>query len=360
MKALLILLLVCCVAASVNAQITITAADVSTQLAVGNSLINRLDTLTTSVYIGVPGSTANTWNFGGLATHLLDTLRSVTPSGTPYIGWFPGATHALQQRQTLMGITGTVWLYLQLGTDLLTRGAGGDGPTPLGTAVLRATNTPPEVLYHLPMTLGTSWTTTYVESLVVTIGGFPLLTQVTNHTIVNNVDAYGTLTLPGSFGSHQALRLRSDDRFSGASTGRNISYQFIARNGASVQVTAVDTTQPNSGDILVDPFSTSWSGPIVTEVAIGSEIPAEFALKQNYPNPFNPSTTIEYQVARTAFVTLKVYNLLGQEVATLVNDTRQPGTYAVRWSAEGVPSGVYFAKMHAGGFTQTQRMVVVK
>lgn len=360
MRAFLSLLVFCCAAVSSFAQITITASDVSAQLSVGNSLVNRLDTLTTSANIGTPGSTANTWNFGGLATHVLDTLRSVVPSGTPYFGWFPGATHALQQRQTLMGITGTVYLYVTLGTDLLLRGAGGDGPTPLGTAVLRATNTPPEVLYQLPMTLGTTWTTTFVESLVVTIGGFPLLTQVTNHTIVNTVDAHGTLVLPGTFGSHQALRIRSDDRFSGASTGRSISYQFIARNGASVEVTAIDTLQPNSGTINIDPTSTSWSGPIATDVPISAELPVEFGLMQNYPNPFNPSTTIQYQVASPSFVTLKVYNLLGQEVATLVNDQKEPGTYAVRWIADGIPSGIYFAKMQAGAFTQTRRMVVLK
>lgn len=360
MKALLILLLCCCVAGALYGQITITASDVSTQLAVGNSLINRLDTVTTQVNIGTPGSTANTWNFSNLAVHLLDTLRSVTPAGTPYIGWFPGATHALQQRQTLMGITGTVWLYLQLNTNLLTRGAGGNGPTPLGEAVLRATNTPPEVLYQLPMTLGTTWTTTYVESLVVTIGGFPLLNQVTTHTITNTVDAFGTLTLPGSFGSHQALRIRIDDRFSGASTGRRISYQFLARNGASVQVTAADTTQPTAGDIAIDPSSTSWSGPIATDVVASAGLPKEFTLKQNYPNPFNPSTTIEYHLPGSAFVSLKVYNVLGKEIATLVNEQKSAGIHFARWSAESVPSGVYFVRMQAGSFTQTRRMVVVK
>lgn len=360
MRAFLTLFMICCVVVGSLAQITITTGDVSAQLAVGNRLINRLDTLTAQVNIGTPGSTANTWNFGGLATHVLDTLTSVTPSGTPYIGWFPGATHALQQRQTLMGITGTVWLYLELGANLLTRGAGGEGPTPLGTAVLRATNIPPEVLYQLPMTLGTSWTTTYRESLIVTIGGFPLLQQATDHTIINTVDAHGTLTLPGTFGSHQALRIRIDDRYSGASTGRTISYQFIARNGASVQVAAVDTSQPNSGNILIDPFSTSWSGPIATDVVAATELPTEFALQQNYPNPFNPSTTLEYHVPKSSFVSLKVYNLLGQEVAALVNEQKEPGTYVVRWVAEGVPSGIYFAKMQAGSFTQTRRMMLVK
>jgi hypothetical protein len=127
-----------------------------------------------------------------------------------------------------------------------------------------------------------------------------------------------------------------------------------------VQVAALDTTQPNNGTILIDPSSTSWSGPIATDVVAATELPTEFALHQNYPNPFNPSTTLEYHVPQSAFVSLKVYNLLGQEVATLVNEQKEPGRYSVRWVADAVSSGIYFAKMQAGSFTQVRRMMVVK
>ncbi|MER3524352.1 MAG: hypothetical protein C4326_09865 [Ignavibacteria bacterium] len=360
MKSLFALLLTVVVVGSSLAQVTITAADVSARLTVGNSLVNRIDTLTTTANIGTPGSTANTWNFSTLATHVLDTLTSVAVSGTPYASWFPGATHALRTRQTLFGITGTVYQYLALSTNLLNPGAAGDGQTIFGTAILRRTNTPAEVFYQLPMTLGTEWTTTYVETLLVTVGGSPFVNQATNHVVRNTVDGFGTLTLPGTFGSHQALRIRRVDRYSGASTGATVSYQFIARNAASVQVTAADTLQPNSGVIRISPGSASWSGPLPTDVRISEQLPSEFALKQNYPNPFNPTTVIEYQVARAEFVSLKVYNLLGQEMATLVQDVKEPGTYAVQWNAESVPSGIYFAKMQAGTFTQTRRMMVVK
>lgn len=360
MKSLFALILAVVVVGSSVAQVTITVADVSARLTVGNSLVNRNDTLTTTVNIGTPGSTPNTWNFSNLQTHVLDTLTSVAVGGTPYASWFPGATHALRTRQTLFGIMGTVYQYLTLSSNLLNPGAAGDGQTIFGTAVLRMTNTPAQVFYQLPMMLGTQWTTTYVETLLVTINGVPFFNQATNHVVTNTVDAFGTLTLPGTFGSHQALRIRSVDRSSGASTGVLISYQFIAPNAASVQVTAVDTLQPNSGVITIDRSSTSWSGPLPTDVRMSDQLPSEFALKQNYPNPFNPATVIEYQVAHTEFVSLKVYNLLGQEVAVLVNGQMEPGTYAVTWTAEGVPSGIYFAKMQAGMFTQTRRMMMVK
>jgi len=95
--------------------------------------------------------------------------------------------------------------------------------------------------------------------------------------------------------------------------------------------------------------------------------PAAFFLLQNYPNPFNPTTTIKFSVGsasgRTgepARVTLKVYDLLGREVVTLVDERKQPGVYAVTWDAGKVPSGAYFYRLTAGGYTQTKAMVVMK
>lgn len=361
MKATFASLLVLFASAVSLAQITITAADVTNRLVVGNSLINRADTLTTTANIGAPGTTANIWNFGALNAHRLDTLISVNPAGTPYIALFPGATHALRSRQTLQGIAGTVYQYLRLGTNLWNPGNGGDGPTPFGTAVLKTTNTPHDIFYQLPLTLGTTWTSTYIESLVVTLGGIPLLTQITNHAVTLTVDAHGNLTLPGTFGTQQALRIREDDRsLSGTTAGRTISYQFIARNAASVQVTAADTLQPNTGTININRTSTSWSGPLPTDVRLSENIPSEFGLQQNYPNPFNPSTTIQYQVATAGHVSLKVYNLLGQEIAILVNDVKAPGTYALKWNADGIPSGIYFYKMQSGSFGATRRLMVLK
>lgn len=357
MKGVVCLVLLAMASGFVQAQITITSTDVATRLTVGNAIINRGDTLTTTANIGTPGAGANVWNFAALNTHRLDTLTSVAVGGTPYASWFPAATHALRTRQTLQGITGTVFQYLRLATHLYIPGAAGDGPTPLGTAVLRATNTPELVYYSLPLAMGTTWTYSYVETLIVTIGGFPLINQVTPHTVTQTVDAHGTMTLPGSFGSHQALRIREDNR---TPSGRRVLYQFIALNGASVNLVAADTLQPSSGTINISPGSTSWSGPLGTDVRVGEGIPSEFALRQNFPNPFNPSTFIEYQVAADAFVSLKVYNVLGQEVATLVQERKQPGTYRTVWNAGGVPSGAYFYRMQSGAFTATGRMMLIK
>jgi hypothetical protein len=91
-----------------------------------------------------------------------------------------------------------------------------------------------------------------------------------------------------------------------------------------------------------------------------SDIPNTYCLYQNYPNPFNPTTTIKYQILQLSFVTLKVYDVLGNEVATLLNEEKQAGTYEVEFTAVGLPSGVYFYKLQAGGFIETKQMSLIK
>ncbi len=94
---------------------------------------------------------------------------------------------------------------------------------------------------------------------------------------------------------------------------------------------------------------------------IGSEIVNLFKLKQNYPNPFNPRTTIEFSIPKSKFVSLKIYNLLGQEVATLVLDKLTPGNYKYTWDASGFASGVYIYKMQTErGFTMMKKLLLIK
>ena len=92
----------------------------------------------------------------------------------------------------------------------------------------------------------------------------------------------------------------------------------------------------------------------------GGGVPATFALFQNYPNPFNPTTLIRYRLPSATHAVLQVYNLLGQQVAELVNSTQGPGTYRVSWDASGLPSGIYLYRLNAGGFTQTRKLSLVK
>ena len=93
---------------------------------------------------------------------------------------------------------------------------------------------------------------------------------------------------------------------------------------------------------------------------ISSEIPKEFKLGQNYPNPFNPTTVIRYSLIVNSDVNLRVYDILGQETAVLVNEKQQPGTYETEWNASNYPSGIYFYKLSTGEFSQTRKAVLIK
>jgi Secretion system C-terminal sorting domain/Cohesin domain/Bacterial Ig-like domain (group 2) len=91
-----------------------------------------------------------------------------------------------------------------------------------------------------------------------------------------------------------------------------------------------------------------------------ADVPARFDLSQNYPNPFNPSTNISYQVPVVGHITLKIFDSLGREVATLVNGTSSPGYYDATFNAEKLPSGIYFYRLTASGYVSVKKMVLMK
>ncbi len=86
----------------------------------------------------------------------------------------------------------------------------------------------------------------------------------------------------------------------------------------------------------------------------------KFSLHQNYPNPFNPKTKINYQLAITNYVKLKVYNVLGKEVATLVNQKQNAGSYSVEFNGTNYPSGIYYYKLESGNFSEVRKMILLK
>ncbi|MGD8305465.1 MAG: T9SS type A sorting domain-containing protein [Ignavibacteria bacterium] len=93
---------------------------------------------------------------------------------------------------------------------------------------------------------------------------------------------------------------------------------------------------------------------------VGISIPLKFELFQNYPNPFNPITTIKYQISELSFVSLKVYDILSNEIATLVNGEKSAGNYEVEFDAGSISSGVYFYKLRTESFVETKKMVLMK
>ncbi len=113
-----------------------------------------------------------------------------------------------------------------------------------------------------------------------------------------------------------------------------------------------NTPAPNTGVIF------KHSGP--TAVGPGQAGPMAFALSQNYPNPFNPATKIAYSLPHQMKATLRVFNILGQEVATLVNEVQNAGQHTVSFDASHLASGVYLYRLQAGEFTSTYKMILMK
>ncbi len=99
--------------------------------------------------------------------------------------------------------------------------------------------------------------------------------------------------------------------------------------------------------------------PVSTGIS-GTETPSEYFLSQNYPNPFNPVTNIRYQIPKNSFVSLKVYTVLGQEVAELVNEKQQAGNYEIKFDGSKLSSGIYFYKLTAGDFSDVKNMIFIK
>ena len=143
------------------------------------------------------------------------------------------------------------------------------------------------------------------------------------------------------------------------------------------------TTQPFADTLCVDTTGTAWPrfyfltaidssgnesahsdtvvlGPVVSVGEPGSGRPFIFHLEQNYPNPFNPMTNIGFEVNRSGAVSLRVFDVLGREVVTLVDEAKSPGRYDVVWDATTAASGVYFCTLRSDGKVATKRMLLVK
>ena len=136
------------------------------------------------------------------------------------------------------------------------------------------------------------------------------------------------------------------------------SYSFAKGGGGSVRL----GDQGSSAGQILAFDAVRWSR--TQSIAVGAqtmgEVPNGFVLCQNYPNPFNPSTNIEFRIANSGLVTLRVFDVLGREVATLASEVRQAGAHIVRWDASSLPSGVYYYRLQAGAFTDSKKMVLMK
>jgi glucose/arabinose dehydrogenase len=128
---------------------------------------------------------------------------------------------------------------------------------------------------------------------------------------------------------------------------------------------AVSISQGSDGNIYVLRYGFTNDGsflrikPLETGLTLNQE-PGGFHLSQNYPNPFNPVTDIKFEIHKSGYVTIKIFDVAGSELSSLVNETRSPGSYNVTWDASNFPSGVYFYELRAGEYSERKKMVLVK
>ncbi len=136
-----------------------------------------------------------------------------------------------------------------------------------------------------------------------------------------------------------------------------VQFVLTIESGAEVFTSFIygDFGEPQSSFVIPAP-----SGTVGVENGNIAQIPRQIELRQNYPNPFNPSTKISYFLAEAGFVTLKVYDLLGREVTTLVDGYQTPGDYAVDFDARNLAGGAYFYRLQVGNGVQTKKMILAR
>ena len=132
----------------------------------------------------------------------------------------------------------------------------------------------------------------------------------------------------------------------------------IASSSASVSLVTGKGSHPMRGDGVAT--IGAGDGPIAVSYSGGAPLPGEFSLAQNYPNPFNPKTRIEFSLPADAKVVIKVFNILGEEVASLVDRALEAGYQSVDWDAANMPSGIYLYRITAGSFSASRKMLLLK
>jgi len=156
-------------------------------------------------------------------------------------------------------------------------------------------------------------------------------------------------------------------------TSGDVAGELVDDNGTVVDVIDLTSsnpfnlTAPGPGNYVVNAGHKSpllWDSAsvniVLTSVDYNFSNPNEFKLYDNYPNPFNPTTIIRYAIPEASFTSIKIYNGLGKEVSTLVNETKTAGTYEVEFNASDLSSGVYFYTLQAGSFKETKKMILTK
>ncbi len=298
-------------------------------------------------------------------------LEYLPASGLPGFSSFPTATFGARKIQDFgAGASITIIDFYVLEDDglyVLGNYMRQVFPGVLDTAVTMPFN-PKRLEVPLPLTYGT--TRSFADTIVndASTGEYEVTTRT--HTC----NGFGTITFPTNYAgasvmgasSEQGLRVQVDDVIrvydSGniqIAYGHNRSIVFIGASSTFTSFECADTSYVN-GSAEVTTRGLNFIVGTTGVRPLPSGVPDRFALEQNYPNPFNPSTTLRFDVPEQAFVTLKVYDLLGREVATLVSAEMGAGSYTVNFDAANLAGGLYIGRLSAGPSSATIKMNLIK
>jgi len=351
---LAVIIFILCFSNLTIAQITITADDILKEIGTHETIVGD-----SSATVDVGSSGENqTWDFRNISMQDSLTLEFeyLNPKQTSFANSFPESNIAARNTDYYMGLTQQAFDFYKVSTTSMVDLG---GQVPVNSSLIFKRDT----VLVLPLSYGSTWTTVTTDTNKILSIVFSIETDST----VNTVDAYGTIHLPA--GDFECLRIRMDEINTiqnsfptpSVETKTYIEYHWVSKNDLHL---ASAKSQPNE----TDPNFTSTSEFERLDTLNGNMVairdkknqPRGFKLLQNYPNPFNPSTTIKFEVPEQSFVTIKVYNILGQEVATLVNGVKKAGSYEDTFNASNLSSGIYFYRLKTRENTLTKKMILLK
>jgi hypothetical protein len=185
-------------------------------------------------------------------------------------------------------------------------------------------------------------------------------------TVSNKCGIGAKVFVKAVIGSGSVKQMREiSSQSGGAISGENCLNAVFGLGNANI-IDSVIIKWPSGiidkySQIQPNQFLTAVEGQSINKIITkNSNVPDKFSLSQNYPNPFNPSTKIEFSVAVKGYVSINIYDILGREVATLLNDFKNPGYYSVYFNAEGISSGIYYYKIQSREFSNIKKMIVLK
>jgi hypothetical protein len=341
----------------ISAQIQITKSDVESVFTPGTSWATySADSLETAMNVGTVSGSSQSWTIPSISWTQTLNVQNVSPASTPYTSDFPSANYAQYSTGEVQGYPASFYQYFRLEDNALyTLGNVINVKTSeIDTSLIQYHE---ELVFPLPLTYGTVIPVSR-DSTEIMPGFYNIV------TVTQTVDAFGSVTFP--FGTYDALRIKNVDEtkvyFNGSVINQYGSTYFtwVAKNGGTFEAD-LDTALVTSGNVTVYSANMTQFNATTSVEEKGNNItPTEFMLSQNYPNPFNPSTTIQYSIPKVSNVVVKVYDVLGNEVATLVDEYKEAGRYEVNFDASKLSSGIYFYKLQAGNFVETKKMILMK